>query len=727
MPSILDLPNETLSLVAENVPDGLLDVTGLHNLALTCKRLSAPAVRILYKAGVAINPGHLLCWAVVNNQEGTLRLALEYGAHADNKWESPGFGDWSQDMPRIMFQEPPSLSSGQLDRLLYSQWSPRRPRWCLGGTSIRLNAEPQQRCVEDWRAFFQWCTADFNAMQVATVLGAYDLLEILVQDFRKSSDQDLVFKGQYWTPLHIAIRMQDLGMANLLLSHGFPTSHKGFAPSMLNDFFQLFSTTRNRSTVLHAACQEGWLPFVKHLVEKVPGIDLNAYDSAGNSPLVYAYLNEHLDCMDYLLKKGAQLLHEVIPHRRVEELEPFDWMHQYFHPDALVVLSRHGFDIRESLFENDDGHLMERVLGVVVEYEPPFLDNIRFKKINPMLSQTRRLVAHLFKKHQDFLKFPHLTARGRFAAQQKALMHAIEAINVEVVQVLCEVYEYRGYLDSHGETCNNAKRRPLREPKLKGFHGSDMVETPLTLACQGYRCTHGKSTVKMVSSLIASGHEDSPNAEGLTPLHCACNILGPSKYTNTIIRMLVEDGADIKAQSGSDDPNIPETPLDAVVAKQSRGMLKAMAWAKRTSPQGLLDGAGKELLEEEMAFLRTRKGDLDEAFLNDDTTMERIREIFSIILSHNVNNDSDDNDSDDNDSDDNDSDGNDSYDLTSVTSVEEDMDEESSDHSSDFNEELDMDGSGVEPLSDEEADDGSTSLAEDEDMDDGSDILSGDT
>lgn len=88
-----------------------------------------------------------------------------------------------------------------------------------------------------------------------------------------------------------AIDKEDTKEVGILIEEGFP----------LNNFI-----SEERFCPLHYACKRGSLKIIKIILKKKGSVDINAQEDIEKwTPLIISCINGHLDCVEYLLKMGA--------------------------------------------------------------------------------------------------------------------------------------------------------------------------------------------------------------------------------------------------------------------------------------------------------------------------------------------------------------------------------------------------------------------------------------
>jgi ankyrin repeat protein len=133
-----------------------------------------------------------------------------------------------------------------------------------------------------------WSSYKEPALLEASLLGFDDIVEILLKE--KFSDVDCT-NSENETALYMATRENHLSTMKILISHKADWTR----------YFGWFS-------LLHLACEKGYLEISKYLVEI--GADVNApclgtSGSLGFTPLYFACREHKLDIIDFLFEKGA--------------------------------------------------------------------------------------------------------------------------------------------------------------------------------------------------------------------------------------------------------------------------------------------------------------------------------------------------------------------------------------------------------------------------------------
>ncbi|XP_050305118.1 putative ankyrin repeat protein RF_0381 [Anthonomus grandis grandis] len=132
-----------------------------------------------------------------------------------------------------------------------------------------------------------------------------------------------ILNSKRQTPLHLACLNNHTGIVKLLLQHNANVNAKdaiGETPAIMATNLELFRTlvkngadifqkSKLKKTALHAACEKGLKAFVEHLISA--GSDVNAVTVEGESPLMLAIKNAHLDVVKYLLKCESVNYHQV--------------------------------------------------------------------------------------------------------------------------------------------------------------------------------------------------------------------------------------------------------------------------------------------------------------------------------------------------------------------------------------------------------------------------------
>lgn len=72
-------------------------------------------------------------------------------------------------------------------------------------------------------------------------------------------------------------------------------------------FFNKDSSTSNecRKRALFVACAKGRNHIIDYLIHNSEAVDINSQDGSGNTPLFYASVNKQKECVEFLLKNGA--------------------------------------------------------------------------------------------------------------------------------------------------------------------------------------------------------------------------------------------------------------------------------------------------------------------------------------------------------------------------------------------------------------------------------------
>jgi ankyrin repeat protein len=99
----------------------------------------------------------------------------------------------------------------------------------------------------------------------------------------------------FWTPLHVAICMGQVGVARTLLEHG----------ACIENPFAYMGHGRPGVTALHTASARGYLELVQLLVDGGYQTDLEARDAYHSTPLCYAFNHGHDAVVNWLRSRGA--------------------------------------------------------------------------------------------------------------------------------------------------------------------------------------------------------------------------------------------------------------------------------------------------------------------------------------------------------------------------------------------------------------------------------------
>lgn len=172
-----------------------------------------------------------------------------------------------------------AIPSININAVEQSNWTPLL-------TAVEKERNETAKLLIDHKANLDIASRDgYTALTIACQKGNRSLLEYLVEH-----GADISVKTRLGTPLNIAMKRNQVEMANYLLSKGAIID---------KDKLQMEESWSS----LHAACQAGDLTVTKLLIEL--GWNINAIDSNNWTPLHVAVLNSRTAVVEHLLERGA--------------------------------------------------------------------------------------------------------------------------------------------------------------------------------------------------------------------------------------------------------------------------------------------------------------------------------------------------------------------------------------------------------------------------------------
>ena len=341
MSSLSDVPPEILIAVGERFP-ALGDWAAL---AAADRRMYAIVNPMLYEQMARTYGKRGLFWGASTGQAQTVRKSLEAGADPCWRWPSSQRAAVRTARTRRNTREPAAVripngvpidglvgdidvpsedesgddgESGEDDA--YTEWghAPESGDW------------PDYLIAEhpiNWDLFLRSFPYSWTALHIAASRGHDDVVSVILEygdggelnhptaaprpvemgargvcrcrpprALRGNEDLLLGDADVDWKPLHHAICRGHISTAKLLLSGGAPIYTDG-----------RIEEGGRGITALHTACQHGLLPLVKFIVENGHQTNLDEPDSAGQTPLVYAFLYRRWACFEWLLEQGADI------------------------------------------------------------------------------------------------------------------------------------------------------------------------------------------------------------------------------------------------------------------------------------------------------------------------------------------------------------------------------------------------------------------------------------
>lgn len=131
--------------------------------------------------------------------------------------------------------------------------------------------------------------------------------------------------------------------------------------------------------LLHIAAKKGHLTLVQCLHEEINPHYLDQKDSNGQTAILWAAANGYLDVVQYLVKKGANLLLSSNKGKT-----PIDWAIENSHHDIvsflILTLSLHQ-PIKKLLPYIQDAQVAIKLMGLDASFVPLLLDDIRIYKL----------------------------------------------------------------------------------------------------------------------------------------------------------------------------------------------------------------------------------------------------------------------------------------------------------------------------------------------------------
>lgn len=228
--------------------------------------------------------GSLLHYATDHGHWDLCKLLLQEGALVDNEDDfknSPAGLAWEGILSNSLTENEASLVASMFSDTDYLQ-----TRQFTILHKIVLNLIPRTLASE-----LDYSTRDLDAVDSsgrtclswASARGDMDSLKTLLHHDAAVDLPD----SQGNTPLHHA-------------------RNPAIAGTLLSANASITARNQHRHTPLHVVCRtSGSLPILKCLL--AAGIDINATDSAGETALLNATLNNHVDCALYLLRQGADI------------------------------------------------------------------------------------------------------------------------------------------------------------------------------------------------------------------------------------------------------------------------------------------------------------------------------------------------------------------------------------------------------------------------------------
>ncbi|CAQ54400.1 ankyrin repeat domain-containing protein [Wolbachia endosymbiont of Culex quinquefasciatus] len=160
------------------------------------------------------------------------------------------------------------------------------PNLKMQGSGILLSTADETQKDEDLEYKYQGCTP----LHVAALNKQLEVAKILVNDW--DADVNAMSTGWQVTPLHMAAESGNLDMVKFLVKEG-----KADVNAM---------STGWQVTPLHMAAESGNLDMVKFLVEEGKA-DVNAKNKDERTPLYLSARKVKLDVIDFLVEKGGDL------------------------------------------------------------------------------------------------------------------------------------------------------------------------------------------------------------------------------------------------------------------------------------------------------------------------------------------------------------------------------------------------------------------------------------
>ncbi|MCA7010841.1 ankyrin repeat domain-containing protein [Wolbachia endosymbiont of Tribolium confusum] len=146
-----------------------------------------------------------------------------------------------------------------------------------------------------------------------------------------------------WTPLHFAAENSHVDIVKLLIEKGANVNAAGRDIWILHRW-TLYGGVLYGWTPLHLATKDGCVEIVNTLL-KAKGINVNAADQDGKTPLHFAAENSHVDIVKLLIEKGAD-----VNAAGQDGRTPLHFAAENSHVDVVKLLIEKGADITRLVF-----------------------------------------------------------------------------------------------------------------------------------------------------------------------------------------------------------------------------------------------------------------------------------------------------------------------------------------------------------------------------------------
>ena len=333
-----------------------------------------------------------------------------------------------------------------------------------------------------------------NIMHHAALQGQLDIVRYLT-----NGHPELLFmkdiRGR--TPLHVAGLSGSVELVEYLIKKGG----------------NIVDAERNGRTILHTMCEIGNLTLVKHLVENY-SVLLKMRDNEGQTPLHIAGFSDSVQLVDFLIRRGADVLDSDIDGRTI--------LHHACSGGKLTIVKH--------LIENYPALLNKRdILGLTPVHEAGWSDSVE------LLDYLVSRYSNVFDKDSDGKTILH---------------HACECDKLVLVKHLVEnspalltMSDNKGQTPLHiaGSSASVKLVDYLISQGCLVLDQDNDGRTVLQNACDSGKLTLVKYLVKKYPALLTMGD----NA-GWTPIHHAA-VSGQIE----VVEYLIECGIDPKASSNA--------------------------------------------------------------------------------------------------------------------------------------------------------------------------------